>query len=346
MRMTIRKGFTLIELLVVIAIIAVLIGLLLPAVQKVREASNRARCQNNLKQLGLAVHNFETARGFFPPAATWTHDGGRTRAPKFAGQPINRHSIFAFLLPYIEQDNLARIYDFDTQWSSGASARNVQAIAQRVPVYECPSALENPRYNRRPDGSIRTACGDYAPLTGVNPELADLGIITSRGSAPDYSAGFSAGPYQGFFQNVWYLEEGTSRVADVSDGLSNTVAFGECTDRPKMYIGHQNIPLTLNDLDNSYSGSTYSLNNLQVTGSPWAQPRIQIVIDGWNPAANDFYGSKVINATNVSEMWSRHPGGVNFTMGDGSVRFIAESIKTDDFASLVTRAAGDVNGNE
>src|SRR5215204_4070354 len=120
---TARRGFTLIELLVVIAIIAILIGLLLPAVQKVREAANRMKCSNNLKQLGLGLHNYQTTNGYFPPGAvTSSTAAGPTRLRQKLGitTPSN-HSWSVFLLPYIEQDNLAKQYDYNANWYATAN---------------------------------------------------------------------------------------------------------------------------------------------------------------------------------------------------------------------------------
>ena len=118
-----RPGFTLIELLVVIAIIAILIGLLLPAIQKIREAANRLKCQNNLKQIGLGLHNYQTQNGYFPPGAiTNSTAAGPTRTREKLGITTPTiHGWAVFLLPFIEQDNLYRQYNFNQHWYAAAN---------------------------------------------------------------------------------------------------------------------------------------------------------------------------------------------------------------------------------
>ena len=127
-------GFTLIELLVVIAIIAILIGLLLPAVQKVREAAARMTCGNNLKQIGIALHNYHSSSDMFPPMARY--DGSRTGANAWQAQG-ERSNLWISLLPYIEQDNVYKIYNQSVNWSDPA---NAAAVAIPLKVMQCPSA--------------------------------------------------------------------------------------------------------------------------------------------------------------------------------------------------------------
>jgi prepilin-type N-terminal cleavage/methylation domain-containing protein len=181
-----RKGFTLIELLVVIAIIAVLVGLLVPAVQKVREAANRMSCSNNIKQLGLAMHNYHDTNGFFSAAM---YD---KVAP---GNPSGTsHSWRAFTLDYIEQGNLGKIYDHNQHWFAPA---NANAIASKIKTFRCPSAPEGTMVasftakGLRPASNFATGLGktDYDTVNGVKPYV--------------YAALYSL-PYSGKADNARY----------------------------------------------------------------------------------------------------------------------------------------------
>jgi len=196
-----RRGFTLIELLVVLAIIAVLIGLLLPAVQKVREAASRLRCTNNLKQLGLALHNYHGDYGTFPP--------GQVAAP-YDRWKYN-HGWAVFVLPYIEQLLLYARYRWD-QPSGGLANQDV--VAHPLKNFWCPSAPEQDRYYfGRPFAAYggKAACGDYAPTWKVDPALA-------------------AGDYWGVL-----VPNRMTRLTDIQDGTSHTILLTEDAGRPRQW---------------------------------------------------------------------------------------------------------------
>jgi prepilin-type N-terminal cleavage/methylation domain-containing protein/prepilin-type processing-associated H-X9-DG protein len=197
-----RKAMTLIELLVVIAIIAVLIALLVPAVQKVREAANRMACTNNLKQLGLALHNYHDTNGKFPPVRVLGP------APQVGVPwPGIKHGLGVFILPFIEQQALYAQY----RWDLSAGDQGNQAVgAAPLKIFQCPSAEPN-RYMTF--GTFATyggkgACGDYAPTEGVDPVLANKGAVEL---------------------NVF------TRINDITDGASNTILLTEDAGRPRAW---------------------------------------------------------------------------------------------------------------
>ena len=285
------RGYTLLELLVVVAIIAVLVGLLLPAVQKAREAANRAKCQNQMKQLGLAFHNFENTFGHFPQgwvnAAPQPRRYGRSFVPE--------------LLPFLEQAALHRRYDFHQSWNA---ADNRPVVGTDVAGLACPSAPP------RPDKAVN----DY-------PVSDPIGADARRGLGIPATAPLSA--YAGFFAQAMTQGQtaAATRAADVCDGLSNTFLLFEDAGRPDLWVRGQRTP----------PGGMYSAGN-----EKWADPANRITVQVWCGTP--------INCNNGNEIYSFHPGGANFVMGDGAVKFLAENLAPATFVALYTRAGGEVVG--
>jgi prepilin-type N-terminal cleavage/methylation domain-containing protein/prepilin-type processing-associated H-X9-DG protein len=305
------QGFTLIELLVVIAIIAVFIGLLLPAVQKVREAAARTSCFNNLKQLGLGLHNHHSAFGEFPAA-----DDQR---PGPNGTVIN-HSWTPYVLPFIEQEALYRQYRFDLNWDKVPNAGAGGAILQVVPMFLCPSApSQGERWERQ--GNLR-ADMDYAATTERNWPNA----FVSAMQAPNVRI---ADPY---FIGVLGHNKVTNGAFDpchrtidtIKDGTSNTFLLAECAGRNLLYqMGAD-------------TGGT-------VARGPWAHPDARIQIGGFNPAIpTDPVGPCAVNCINDKEIYAFHSGGANVCFADGSVRFLKAAIPIDLVLMLLTRDRGEV----
>ncbi len=320
-----RRAFTLIEFLVVLAIIAILVALLVPAVQQVRESASRSECANNLKQIGLALHNYESLHRQFP-----------------VNLATPRHSWMAIILPYLEQDSLATIYRYDVPWYDPL---NANAILTPIAVYICPSATRrSPAYTNvfvptTAPGSVAFhfvgAESDYAGLSSIN--TATLGMPPSG----DNSAVFATSG---------------NRAANVIDGLSNTMSVVECANRQQLWMGRMEYP-NLQAAASSGNpcptvGNTYPAAGLPpydlgcVNGGIWADWNKNMTIDGATYAGVVPGGPCAINCTNQWEVYSMHTDGANCLFCDGSVHFLNESIAITAFAAMVTRAGTEATNSD
>ena len=323
-----HNGFTLIELLVVIAIIAILIALLVPAVQKVRDAAARAQCLNQLKQIALALHNYESAYKRYPPAGK-----GYTWVPSAAGgagdaQCYNSNGLVQ-LLPYLEQTALYQKFNHNEAYADAPSAvrnmngtlvgnpatnGNAVAAGEIVPAFICP-ADPNP-----PKG--RLAGGHYGPAAGRQGAATCYDFVTSDS---DFSI---ANNWRTSTVKRMFGENSTTRPADVRDGLSNTFALGETT------MWHVNGAAfawayrawVMTGVDPGTSNPGLNLWHLPSVHPAWQNPPYTPVpgrIRTWWAAAG-----------------SLHTGGCNFALGDGSVRFVAETTDTNTLELMCRMADG------
>jgi prepilin-type processing-associated H-X9-DG protein len=346
----------LIELLVVIAIIAVLIALLLPAVQAAREAARRSQCTNNLKQIGLALHNYESTNGAFPPGGESTNftlpAGSDTDTTQFYD---GSWSTLARILPFMEAGAQYNTLNFSLDYNdnTGANTTGTQSV---INVFLCPSAVRQPGSGRDgvdPTDPTTNASGgygvqDYGPTcyTDIDPG----GIVRAANTATPYRNRPTR-------QNG-LLKRGMTRIAECIDGLSNTIAIGEDAGRDARFIS----PYT--------QGYYYPTGATDFTGIPvpgtnqyggvatyrrfwrWAepagafgvsgQPNNKVPIPYENTAFPTAVSNSVANAQNNDELYSFHSSGVNCLFGDGSVHFLKNSINVVVLRGLITLAGGEV----
>jgi prepilin-type N-terminal cleavage/methylation domain-containing protein/prepilin-type processing-associated H-X9-DG protein len=320
-------AFTLIELLVVIAIIGILIALLLPAVQKVRGAAARVQCSNNLKQIGLALHNYHDAYGTLPSAhyetcppgtKTGHHDG----CLYYSGWAID-------ILPFIEQDNLYRMYD---KTAPNLSPENAAVVKMQVKVFTCPSDTRAgmillpetipPDGNVQKDPFIPYMTGSYKVMTGVgHPSNSDTfgGFWDEVQDANKY---FAAG--KGAFHGDGYSGLQPESLASITDGTSNTIFAGE-------------RHTTTHPTRGPFWADTFNLYN---SGAAYLGINTIYLQPDYDACAN-LHG---YNANYCKYGWgSLHAGGnINFLFGDGHVRGIPATIDNNIFAALASIAGGEV----
>ena len=302
-----RSAFTLIELLVVIAIIAILIGLLLPAVQKVRDAAARIQCQNNLHQIGVAYHGYADINN-------------QAFAPLMISDPYKPVGWGIFLLPHIEQDPLYKRYYFGAPffYSNPAFGIDNQAVANTsIKLFNCPAAPYRDAYTYTfnypgyPAITWQAAPADYTPLGGVSPTLAAY-------------IGLSSSDLAGALQR-----DQKTPISALSDGTSNTILSAEIAGKNDLYQNGRNTGQKLSGFyggeggwaDATSGGSSLYGSSLDGTVTP---------------------GSCGVNCSNDFGLYSFHTGGANALFADGSVRYLSTSISIQTLAGQVTRAGGEV----
>ncbi len=293
-----RRGFTLVELLVVIAIIGILIGMLLPAVQQVREAARRISCANNLKQLGLACHNYESANGEFPPGLNIPidpddglfpntpiadHVGGPPKAEQYG-------SWYVWILPYIEQGAIADVYDPTIKGEQGTNSGDLtRPAAQVVEGFICPS--------------------DHVPEKHIvfnNRFFAINSYLASAGIKVWYTPDFQGPEDEEFFNGMFFYNSRTS-FESMFDGSSNTIALGERFSKDDEWEGFTSF--------RGWAWSGFSSVRDYLGGT--AHPLNHQLALGTGPNPNNDEKAEKFNSFS-----SGHSGGANFAFGDGSVRFL------------------------
>ncbi|MCR9293662.1 MAG: DUF1559 domain-containing protein [bacterium] len=307
-----RAAFTLVELLVVIAIIGILVSLLLPAVQTAREAARRMQCSNNLKQLSLALHNYESAYKRFP-----------------AGRNELRHSPHSALLPFIEQTNLGQLIDFRVRWDH---PNNAQALATEIAIYRCPSDPVQSAPNTWGSTNYRSSQGSGL-LWGLPPS-----------DPSDVNYGMPA-PNGVLIPNL-YL-----RFGDITDGTSNTAAFSEHglgdfsnaisspTDTFWPHTHPDNPDQAILDCQ-SIDVLDLQYQRVSDVGAPW--------MNGYHSTTAYFHVAPPNSRSCMfppgriaTAAQSYHPGGVNFSRCDGSVSFVSQSIDVATWRALGSRNGGE-----
>jgi len=318
-----RRAFTLIELLVVIAIIAILVALLLPAVQQAREAARRSQCKNNLKQLGLALHNYSDTHGTFPP--------------RNISLDNKNHSWMTMILPYVEQASLYAKYDFSQPMINQRftqSAATPGIIGTRIPTFECPSDIDAGGASWV-SGTFGVAPSNYAGMAGGGDQTTD--------SPSNSKVGI-------------FSEAGASRIRDVTDGTSNTICLAESTRTSVNGLTGCNGCMTSFYSDSNTFvrgwgwGYHYAAWNSAAPKSsrPSACPQSGGDWCTTNTDGSYLWEPMVLANWGLNGHWpgasSRHTGGAHMLMGDGAVRFLSQNLSFSVWQALSTARGGEVVG--
>jgi prepilin-type N-terminal cleavage/methylation domain-containing protein len=325
-----RRGFTLIELLVVIAIIAILIALLLPAVQQAREAARRTQCRNNMKQMGLALHNYHDSFNTFPFG--W-----------MAGNDLNVSAWGIMILPYLDQAPLYNQWDSSVPAFNEAAAlfqppasvqQNLDVIATVLPVYMCPSTSAQDQHDYTLPAN---AAGPGVPPIDLTWTAARSDYIATSGVLAPFSeiayAGNPGGTRHGALRGVGIDGGKCHKFKDISDGSSNTFLVGERVGGTDIFRKNQVDP-ALAPFGVANGGGWGDFLN----GEHWLGGALYDGTPGGGPCA--------INCSNLrgSGFYSFHSGGAFFLMGDGAIRFVSANLAAHTMASLITIQKGEIVG--
>ena len=321
-----RSGFTLIELLVVIAIIGVLVSLLLPAVQQAREAARRSQCKNNLKQIGLALHNYEATSRLLPPGYV-SVPGFGTMDP-VSGDWGTGWGWLTYLLPYVEQAPLYNALNLNVNcWDP----RNAVLVTTSLPVYLCASAVNPANTVNVEDVNHNTLAvfgrANYVHNVGWND------LWSAPASTPQ--------DYSGVANGVMYRDS-SIKLRDVTDGLSNTVFAGERSPNLSDAVWPGAMPGSAH-----YARPPFGSIGSGGPGTNWDSGGSYV---GAHSGPSIYEFPIVIHPPNsplghTDQMYSQHAGGAHILLGDGSVRFIIDSVNLSTWSALCSRNSGEVLGD-
>ena len=308
------RGFTLIELLVVIAIIAILVALLLPAVQQAREAARRTQCKNNLKQWGLALHNYHDTFNIFPMGAMGLDALANVRPTP------NNLAWHVMVLPQMEQSNLYNQFNFNILYNSGV---NLPLREQQFDALFCPSARTR---NKQPSNTAEGWTVHYYGVAGAKDAVETTRRFTMQNNATP-RPNFDGDHGQVANNGVLYRNSNT-RMRDITDGTTNTIIVGEISGIPLNDGGNNPHRAWVQGASNGGNGvAMYSCKNVR-----WGMGQAR-----WSSGNRNFL-------FNDQRFGSNHTGGAQFLLGDGSVKFISANIDFNLYQSIATRDMGEVVG--